>query len=254
MNLFLMYCILIAFVFAMFSVMIHTEKTRQENQLKEAYLLSMQEFYEVIQSQLKAVRRYRHDLAGHIQTLEWILKQRGDSSEIKEYMGNLEARYQKLKKTRYCRNEILDSVLVLKKQQCEAKQIPLDIQVEDTSYDDIAEFDMVGILHNLLNNAIEENERIPAEFPHGIWFSMGRKEQTIWIEVRNRIQPGVKVTFYTKKANKEEHGIGIKIIDSLIEKYHGKRETDTDEETNLFRCRVSLTIQENEAGRMVSDE
>ena len=46
-----------------------------ENQLKEAYLLSMQEFYEVIQSQLKAVRRYRHDLAGHIQTLEWILKQ-----------------------------------------------------------------------------------------------------------------------------------------------------------------------------------
>ena len=60
--------------------------------------------------------------------------------------------------------------------------------------------------------------------------------------------------FYTKKANKEEHGIGIKIIDSLIEKYHGKRETDTDEETNLFRCCVSLTIQENEAGRMVSDE
>lgn len=248
-----MYCILIAIVFAVFSVMIHTEKTKQENQLKEAYLLSMQEFYELIQNQLKAVRRYRHDLAGHIQTLEWILKQHGESFEIKEYMGNLEAHYQKLKKTRYCRNEILDSVLVLKKQQCEVKQIPLDIHVEDTFYDDIAEFDMVGLLHNLLNNAIEENERIPEDFSRGIWFSMGRKEQTIWIDVQNQIQPGVKVTFYTKKANKEEHGIGIKIIDSLIEKYHGKRETFVDEKKNLFRCQIMLMISESKAGRIVSN-
>lgn len=243
MKIFLGFFVMLFVALVIIIKMVRMEKIEQENRLKEAYMQSMQEFYGVIQNRIEATRRYRHDLARHIQTLEWILKQRGESAEMKEYMGALVGRYHQLKKVYYCTDEMMDSVLLLKKQQCDAKNIPLEIKVEDKWYGDIAEKDMVGLMHNLLDNAIEANERISMENKRGIIFSMGRGEDTVWMDVKNYVKPGEKVNFYTKKANKEEHGIGIKIIDSLIEKYHGKRDIFLDENENLFQTRVQLKPQ-----------
>ena len=68
-----------------------------ENQLMQSYMASMEIFYDGIQNQIEATRRYRHDLANHIQTLEACLVLYSDTEEMREYMDNLKDRYHTLK-------------------------------------------------------------------------------------------------------------------------------------------------------------
>ena len=53
-----------------------TREMEQENRLMQSYMASMEEFYSGIQSRIEATRKYRHDLAKHIQTLEALLGKR----------------------------------------------------------------------------------------------------------------------------------------------------------------------------------
>ena len=47
-----------------------------ENRVLREYVDSAEKFYRTMQQRIEAVRRYRHDLAGHRKTLESLLKKR----------------------------------------------------------------------------------------------------------------------------------------------------------------------------------
>lgn len=217
-----------------------TKELEQENRLFHSYMRSMEEFYEGIQSRIEAVRKYRHDLAKHIQTLEALLEEKEQDDGVKEYMEDLKYRYEELKKHEFCTDELVNSILTIKEEQCRERGIPLDIRVQDCIYTGVEEVDLVGLLHNLLDNAIEANERIPAGEKKGIWFSMEHNGEEIVVGVKNCLKNGEKFSFTTKKTEKEEHGIGTKIIESLVEKYQGRRQYAVDTEHWMFEDEIRL--------------
>lgn len=205
--------VFIIFLLALYRIM-KIREMEQENEWTQSYMDAMQEFYLGIQEGIEATRKYRHDLAKHIQTMETLLK--GQNLDYAyEYRDNL-------------------------KEQCCEKKIALEIEVEDTIYNEIEEADLVSVLHNLLDNAIEANERIFKEEERGIWFGMKKESDHIVIEMKNRIIRGEKITFQTHKARKEEHGIGTKIIEMLVKKYHGTRTWQVQEEQLIFEDRIEL--------------
>ena len=60
---------------------------------------------------------------------------------------------------------------------------------------------------NLLNNAIEENEKIELTGRRGIWINMKEKDHgAVWLQVRNHIR-------HTEKKKQEEYGIGREILE-----------------------------------------
>ena len=122
----------------------------KENRLLSAYMDSAEELYQGIQKRVEASRRYRHDLAKHIQTLETLLASQDEENEVRVYMEGLKKEYAKLKKKKFCRDEILESILDMKAEQCRELEIPIEIFVEDRFYTEIEEADMVGLLCNLL--------------------------------------------------------------------------------------------------------
>ena len=186
--------------------MMNVREMEQENELMQSYMMSMEEFYAGLQNKIEATRKYRHDLARHIQTLETLLLKYDQPEGIQEYMDNLKERYQSLKQQEFGSDEIVNSILVIKKEQCAEKQIPVRITVEDGIYNGIEEVDLVSLLHNLLDNAI-------------------------------------KVTFLTRKPVREEHGIGTKIIANIVEKYHGSRTFASHEEEGMFEDRIELVME-----------
>ena len=139
---------------------------------------------------------------------------------------------------------MVNSILTIKKEQCAERGILFDVKVEDCIYNGIEEIDIVGLLHNLLDNAVEAQDRITDGDEKGVWFSMRRDEKNIWIHVRNRVQKGEKVTFETSKARKEEHGIGTKIIENLVEKYSGTMKIRVDEKEGIFEEEIILCCKE----------
>ncbi|HIZ08041.1 MAG TPA: GHKL domain-containing protein [Candidatus Eubacterium avistercoris] len=212
----------------------------KENRLLSAYMDTAQEFYQEIQKRMEASSRYRHDLAKHIQTLESLLAQREDGEEVRTYMEGLKKEYAKLKKKKFCRDEILESILDMKEQQCQELGIPIEISVEDCFYREIEEVDMVGLICNLLDNAIEANERCAKEERRGIWFRMDKKEEKIEIEIENCMSLEEEFNFITKKSKKNEHGIGTKIIESLVEKYQGTREIKEGRQRGIITDKIFL--------------
>mgnify|MGYP002802559938 FL=1 len=212
----------------------------KENRLLSAYMDSAEEFYQEIQKRVEASRRYRHDLAKHIQTLETLLASQDEENEVRAYMEGLKKEYAKLKKKKFCRDEILESILDMKAEQCRELEIPIEIFVEDRFYTEIEEADMVGLLCNLLDNAIEANERCTKEERKGIWFRMEKEEEKIKIEIENCISSEEEFNFITKKSKKNEHGIGTKIIMDLVEKYHGTRIIKEDRQKKIITDRIFL--------------
>lgn len=235
--------VILGLTFLIFLLIFHKimkiREMEQENEWMQSYLDAMQEFYLGIQEGIEATRKYRHDLAKHIQTMEKILEGRNLNYAC-EYRDNLKEQYEFLKNQEFCSDEIVNAILKIKKEQCREKKIPLEIQIEDAIYNEIEEADLVSILHNLLDNAIEANERIPEEKERGVWFGMKKESNHIVIEMKNRIIRGEKITFQTHKARKEEHGIGTKIIEMLVKKYHGTRTWQVQEEQLIFEDRIEL--------------
>ena len=190
-----------------------------ENRVLREYVDSAEKFYRTMQQRIEAVRRYRHDLAGHRRTLESLLEEANGKD---------------------CSDEIVNAVVSAARQRCGEKGIPLAICVEDVSYGEVEETDLAGLLQNLFGNAVEASERIPRGEKQSIRFAMGRQGNEIRIEMENHIRPGEPVSMQTWKPEKEEHGIGTRIIDRIIEKYGGRKEVFIDEKENLFRKRVYL--------------
>ena len=248
-------------------------RQEEENQLVQAYMVTLQSFYQMLQDRIEVTRRYRHDLAKHIQTLEVLMAEEG-KEELREYADGLKLQYQELKSDQYCASEVINTVISIKRQQCEEKQIPFTFTVEPGGYGAVRDIDMVGILYNLLDNAVEENERIPDGAPKGIWLLMGESDveesfdeesgngkkrkkkreravtggehKRIWLEVRNCIRPDATLDFKTEKQDQDAHGVGRKIISYLVKQYQGIETTRADREKNELAIRIWLKRRETD--------
>lgn len=220
------------------------KELERENEILQSYMHTVEEFYQGIQSRIEASRRYRHDLTKHIQTLETLLENQKSSEEIQVYMEGLKDAYEELKRQQFCRDEIVETILCIKNMQCEEEKIPAEIHVEDCLYREVEEADMVKLLYNLLDNAIEANQRIKEGETRGIRFSMEKRGEKILIEIENYISSEEEFSFATKKDKKADHGIGNEIISSLVDKYHGIRNTEIDKKNNLVTDKILLLREE----------
>ena len=111
---------------------------------------------------MDVTRKFRHDLLSHVQTLEYLIeKQKNPDGELRKYADQLTETYRKIQKGTFCRDEITDAFLMMEKQVCIEKEIPFQIQVSKTCMEWMMPVERIGFLHNLLDNAIEANGRIP---------------------------------------------------------------------------------------------
>lgn len=223
---------------------IRMKELENEKELLQSYMYTAEKFYQGIQCRIDASGRYRHDLAKHIQTLEELLRNHGEQGEVKTYMEGLKDKYKEVKEQKFCRDEIVDTVLRIKNTQCEEEKIPVEIHVEDCFYKGVEEADMVGLLCNLLDNAIEANQRCREGERRGIWFYMKKKNGKILIKINNCISQEEEFSFITQKDHKKEHGIGSRIIYSLVGKYHGTRNIEADKRVNIVTDQICLFEKE----------
>lgn len=225
---------------------VRMEKEVEKNRFIQSYMVSLQGFYETIQGQIEETRKFRHDLAKHIQTLEVLMKE-DEASDLQQYADGLKEEYRKVVNRGKSENEVINAILSMKSQQCQEKGIPFFIDVEDKGYAQIRDMDMVGILMNLLDNAIEENEKIEDRNLRGIWIEMKENEwEEVHLQVKNRIRSGRKIDFQTEKKKKEDHGIGRRIIEYLVKQYQGEEEVCIDQQTSTFCETVLLKNRRSE--------
>lgn len=197
------------------------QKTEQENKNLRYENSVMKEYYDTLENQVEVVRKFHHDINKHMDVLNEMLGKM-ETPEVKLYSEQLEEVYQEMKPVIYCSNPIVNAVLVNKAHQCEEKHIKFTIDMMGFETKKMKEIDLVALLSNLLDNAIEECERIQDKLDKKIYIHGWRIRNNLFLEVKNTTEKEVidSSTFKTKKDPKS-HGVGMKIIKEIIENYEG---------------------------------
>jgi sensor histidine kinase regulating citrate/malate metabolism len=119
---------------------------------------------------------------------------------------------------------IINAVINQKYKLAKAQGIAMVLSLNDLGGITVKDVDLVTILANLLDNAIEASEKLIAE-NRIIKFLFHLENGKITISVRNPL-PGELKTMngypMSTKQNPSAHGIGIMNIESAVSKYNGE--------------------------------
>lgn len=200
----------------------------RETQLYESRIFQLQaknqvEKYQSISENFDKQKKRTHEYINQIECVKSLLKQKQYSKleeYVKEICGTLDRELDAIDTN----NIIVNAILNTKYQEAEANGIVFVLKVNDLSGLKIEDKDMVTILSNLLNNAIEackkceRNRRI-------LKLKIVIEDGMIKIGVRNTFNSPILYENgeikSTKLVRAEEHGVGIKNIIEVIEKYDG---------------------------------
>lgn len=182
------------------------KKYQQINQYKENILeMNFQKIYIESQEQLFMMR---HDIANVIESIQTY-----NNPETEEIKNNLAAAIRETK-VFYTNHKLLNSILVNKMHEAKNSSIEIQPSVQIHRDLNIANNDLISLICNLLDNSMEavrdlENKTIGLE--------IGTTDTTLDIMVENAYSSNTK----KKKENPQYHGFGLKIIQSIVSKYHG---------------------------------
>lgn len=208
--------------FYLISDILTQEENIRENELFKLKVSNQTQMYYVLSESLNKQRKMAHEYKNQITCLETLLlNKKYDDAE--KYVKNLGNNFITELNAVDTNNVIINAVLNTKYQEAKNKKILLVFKVNDLSKVEISDTDIVILLSNLLNNAIEASEKY--EGKKVIKIKIISEYENIVLSIKNNystklvISDGKYIT--TKNINEKEHGYGLYNIINVIHKYEG---------------------------------
>lgn len=187
--------------------------------------------YRKIADDFEKQKKKMHEYINQIECIEYLLEKK-QYEKLEEYLKKISGRIYTEYDAVDTNNLIVNAVLNTKYMEAKEEGILFIIKINDLSGIRIKDEDMVVILSNLLNNAIEACKKC-AYGERRMKLKLVNEDEMIKIGIKNTFNSPV---IYedgeiksTKLLNREEHGIGIKNIIETIEKYGGSYVITDDE-------------------------
>ena len=209
-------------VFYLINDIVEREMKLHENKVFQIQAQNQLEMYKSISENFDNQKRKTHEYKNQISCIESLLVKK-QYSKLEEYVKKIYGSMNNEPDAINTNNVIVNAILNTKYHEAEEKGIVFVFRVNDLSELKMKDEDVVTILSNLLNNAIEacelcENNKV-------IKFKFIQEDDMIIIAVKNTFNYDV---IYengeiksTKTSSVDEHGVGIKNIIKTIEKYAG---------------------------------
>lgn len=208
------------FVFFLINDILSREKKIRNDKVLLLEMRNQVNVYQSISDNFNTQKKKTHEYKNQIMCIEGLLLQ-GNFEKVQEYVQNISEVLAHELDSINTNHAIINAVLNTKYQEAEDKNIVLVIKVNDLSQIWMKDEDIVVILSNLLDNAIEATEKCTSKRIVYLKFTI---DNEIVLSVKNSyvIEPkiinGIPVT---SKREKDVHGIGTKNIIDLVNKYNG---------------------------------
>lgn len=238
-NVFLVIALCLAgmniFVFYLINDILKREIKIRENKIFQLEVQNQTDMYRSISENFAKQRKKTHEYKNQIMCIESLIAAK-NYVELENYVRSISGHLNKELDYIKTNNVIVDAILNSKYKETLDKGIVLIFQINDLSEISICDEDIVVILSNLLNNAIEACEKCPNKKVMKLKFV--KEKDNVIISVKNTydgkldIKDGEIQT--SKKYEMNEHGIGIKNIIDVIEKYQGSYAIKNDKHEFYF--------------------
>ena len=193
------------------------------------------DMYRSISENFVKQRRRTHEYKNQILCIESLINTE-NYAELKNYIKNISGYLSTELDYIKTNNVIVDAILNSKYRETLEKGIMFIFQLNDLSTIGIEDEDIVVILSNLLSNAIEACEKYSGKKVIKLKFI--KEGDNIIISVKNTYNGKLEIRDGEIQSSKltdiDEHGIGIKNIIDVIEKYQGSYTIQNDKEEFYF--------------------
>ena len=186
--------------------------------------------YDLLEKKNEQLMIYAHDAKNHLTAIRNL----NNNKEIAEYIDRMTESLTNYSNVCHSSNKMIDAIINRYITECEMKHIDFayDVKLCDLSY--IDNTDIVAILSNLMNNAVESAEKADGGF---ISFAIDRRNRFEVLVIKNSCpeKPDKKDGMYlSSKNDKENHGLGLRSITQTVQKYGGDFCNEYDEDKKIF--------------------
>ncbi len=222
------------FAYCIYLTLLKEQKSDHQRNLQiQAYEYQIKNHENIIQVYQETCR-LRHDMKHQFTLIQSLLKN-GHIADAENYLSSLIDLTIEHSPILLCDNEMINYVLNYKLAQCNKLKIPCSFQIT-TPLANLSESDLVLILSNLLDNAIEAEKGLPDPDIKVIIQKQGGYVQFM---IQNRIMHSVlenNPSLLTSKRESKYHGYGIANARDLLSKHDGMM--DFYESCGYFICRI----------------
>lgn len=194
--------------------------------LQENALISLnQKYYDAMEQQHFEIRRIKHDLINHLQTLYTL-----PSKKQKEYLKELIENKAFTATLNYSGDSTVNAVLSVKESQIRQNNIDFDLHVSIENELAIGKADICALFADTLDNAIEACLELPIE-KRTIFLDTKAKKGLFVLNVKNPTMnnyDNMKFIPETTKKDKRNHGYGLKSINEIVKRYKGSLEINVE--------------------------
>ena len=201
--------------------------------------------YERTRDQLRQGRAYRHDMRHHLLVLEELARQE-NAEDILDYIESLSGQLSQIAGENYCENAAVNAVLSACVGQAREAGCSVTAEVRLPGQLPFDELDICVVLANALENAVHACGKVEKE-RRRIWVDVALDEAgKLRISVVNPCPEPLKFDDEGLPAvpRREGHGIGLRSIRAVAEKYGGLFRCSQEE--GMFRLQVALFRRERE--------
>lgn len=213
------------------------------NLTEQRLVIEQSRFYEhqvqMMESYLENIRILRHDLKNKLSPL-YSLAQAGQSAELLKQLSELTSFYGVNEVYINSGNNTIDSIVNFKLSSAKKLNISISTDILIPEKLPLPTFDIAVVLGNLLDNAIDAVSNVNERW---INIKMSYSKGRLLIEISNSHDGKLKKVgekFITSKADKENHGYGLKSVQAVLKKYDGAIQFSHNSER--FTVRVLLYL------------
>ncbi len=193
--------------------------------------------YRNYQTTFDMINMKYHDLKHQIAGLRADMS----SEERQKWIDTMERELESYRPELQTGNSVLDTLIAGKMMTCQSNNIKVTCVADGNVLDFMHVADICTIFGNALDNAIESVTLIEDPEKRLIHIQVAPKKNFVLIQVNNYCESGIKIKNgypVTTKADKSNHGFGIKSIKYTAEKYHGT--VTFDLKKNWFELKILI--------------
>jgi len=199
----------------------------------------------LMEEQNQDLRCFAHDINNHLLTLA----QLSSDPKIEDYVTSLSQQLTRFSSVCHSGNPTLDAILNRYSYECRTRHIEFFFDVQEFNLSNIENTDLVTLLTNIMDNAIHAASQSRQKH-----ISLETTTRNVFgvIIISNSCDtaPPVRkgILFSTKKETLS-HGLGLKIVGRIVQKYDGFWDWDYDNEKQEF----TLTLAVNRKSVSISN-
>nr|WP_297572722.1 sensor histidine kinase [uncultured Peptostreptococcus sp.] len=217
-------CIILIYIFNKI-VNVMTENARQKILIKQSEYYKKQ--IEADRNHINNTRKIKHDMKNHMYAIKNMAKN-NMSKDIITYTNDILGKIEGEKVYINTGNYLIDGILNVKFEEIKNQGIDFKCDVKIPEGIKLPEFEVITILGNLLDNAIEGVKSIKDNRYIKVFISY--KDSNLLIKIVNTFD-GLVIKdnkgFVSRKEEKAYHGIGLENVREQVEKSNGYMNIDT---------------------------